>query len=385
MKPARPRLGFSRAALCATVVSSTVFAGGTVDPRALHAAEIRETSLVTVAPGGLDAPSLAASRCPTFLWGTGGRSERLELAVYRVVEDKGGETALETTLRVPLDGRAPGWTPSLPQCLDRGGRYAWSVREADDDAVEAWAPVRWFEVPAEPSAEEIESVLAHLALGRDREVTAALRSGQIAAVAGAELPARGRTPLERTARAILGSGRFSVSGSGDLGVAGDLTFADDKSHVLEVGRPVGSEGDGQDLTIRAGDGNGTALFGGAGGDLTIEAGASDGFYDFEPAGDLVLRGGTSREGSLPAFGGGAIKLEAGGDGGAFQTVLTLLPGRLALLAAGGYLRFVGSVSPPRTCVSGIRGSVFYDTSKQDLCLCNDSDTWVGVTKAGTCN
>jgi hypothetical protein len=36
------------------------------------------------------------------------------------------------------------------------------------------------------------------------------------------------------------------------------------------------------------------------------------------------------------------------------------------------------------CSSSLRGSLFYDSSKDDLCLCNETNAWIGVTKSGTC-
>jgi hypothetical protein len=80
----------------------------------------------------------------------------VDLVVYRVpVAER--EAALEPVLSIRLPGLARGWTPSLDQCFEPGGRYAWSVGVEGE-----WSQASLFDVSAAPSPLEVEEALAVL-------------------------------------------------------------------------------------------------------------------------------------------------------------------------------------------------------------------------------
>ncbi len=63
-------------------------------------------------------------------------------------------------IRQRIPGSALGWTPSIDRCLERGGRYAWSVRALGPKAASDWSAPSLFEVAAAPSAAELEAALS---------------------------------------------------------------------------------------------------------------------------------------------------------------------------------------------------------------------------------
>ncbi len=80
---------------------------------------------VAVSPGDASKLAVVEARCPTFSWGSVERAKSYELVAYRIGEE--GEKA-DVVLRQTFPGSVDSWTPSLDLCLERGGRYAWSVR-----------------------------------------------------------------------------------------------------------------------------------------------------------------------------------------------------------------------------------------------------------------
>lgn len=110
---------------------------------------------VAVSPGS---PTGAAieSRCPTFSWGAVAGARSYELVVYRVGEE--GEEP-EAVMRQSFPAAVYSWTPSLGRCLERGGRYAWSVRAAGSKGASEWSAPSLFEVASGPSVEELEAAL----------------------------------------------------------------------------------------------------------------------------------------------------------------------------------------------------------------------------------
>ena len=105
-----------------------------------------------VSPGSPAGVAVVSGACPTFHWAAV-TAESVDLVVYRVPNEE-AELPPELVLRVTLPGTASGWTPSLTQCLEAGGRYAWSVR-----AGETWSEASLFEVDARPSMEELTEAL----------------------------------------------------------------------------------------------------------------------------------------------------------------------------------------------------------------------------------
>ena len=123
---------------------------------ALAGAEHR-TVPVTVSPGSGTGVVDIAEPCPTFSWGEVGGSEFSELVVYLLGSD-GGET--RPVLRHVLPGSVGSWTPALRSCLERGERYAWTVRSVGGEAASTWSDPKFFRVVAGPSEEEFERAVA---------------------------------------------------------------------------------------------------------------------------------------------------------------------------------------------------------------------------------
>ena len=107
---------------------------------------------VAVSPGSA-AGARIADPCPTFSWGEVPRARSYELVVYRLGE--AGEEA-EPALRRSFAGSVSSWTPSLALCLQRGERYAWSVRAVVAGATTDWSAANLFQVTSGPGDRELE-------------------------------------------------------------------------------------------------------------------------------------------------------------------------------------------------------------------------------------
>lgn len=119
---------------------------------------------VAVSPGS-ETGAPAEGSCPVFIWGGEPGVETYELVVYRVEPETarpsvppGSEATLELRRRLP--GSVDTWTPSLDSCLDRGARYAWSVRSVAEDGASEWSSPRLFRVPPGPTGEELDRALS---------------------------------------------------------------------------------------------------------------------------------------------------------------------------------------------------------------------------------
>jgi hypothetical protein len=120
-----------------------------------------------VSPGSKTAGALTEARCPTFSWAGVPGARGYELAVFRVAEGSVDEPLLVT--KVSLAGDVRSFTPPVGQCLECGGRYAWSVAAASPPDRIAWAPPLLFEVQAAPSVDESRRV-RRAGQARDGEV-----------------------------------------------------------------------------------------------------------------------------------------------------------------------------------------------------------------------
>ena len=127
---------------CSLVVAAAAWAG---------------TSPVAVSPGDPANVVLVESRCPTFNWGEVEGTQSYELVVYRIGE-QGKESA--PVLQQTIAGAALGWTPPLERCLERGGKYAWTVRAVGVQEASRWSQPSLFQVAAGPSQAEFEEALA---------------------------------------------------------------------------------------------------------------------------------------------------------------------------------------------------------------------------------
>lgn len=128
--------------VCVLLAAAVVFAG---------------SNPVAVSPGDASKLVLIADPCPTFSWGAVEGAMGHELVVYRL-----GDLPEETTpiLRQSFSGSIDSWTPSLASCLDRGGRYAWSVRATHAREGSDWSSPNLFQVASGPTLGEVEEALA---------------------------------------------------------------------------------------------------------------------------------------------------------------------------------------------------------------------------------
>lgn len=111
---------------------------------------------VAVSPGDAAEIALVEDRCPTFSWGEMEGATSYELVAYRVGDE--GE-ATQPMLQRSFPGSVSSWTPALDQCLERGGRYGWSVRAVNEKGASKWSAPNLFEVAAGPSEVELEAAL----------------------------------------------------------------------------------------------------------------------------------------------------------------------------------------------------------------------------------
>jgi hypothetical protein len=111
---------------------------------------------VAVSPGSADSLAVIDSRCPTFSWADLAGSKGYELVVYRLGAE--GEEAAPV-LRHSFAASVDSWTPSLDLCLERGGRYAWSVRAEGRKERSDWSVPLLFEVVSIPSEVELQVAL----------------------------------------------------------------------------------------------------------------------------------------------------------------------------------------------------------------------------------
>jgi len=109
-----------------------------------------------VSPGSPSDAALVEARCPAFSWAEVAGARSYELVVYQIDED-GEEPG--PVLRQSFAGSVSSWTPSLDRCLERGGRYAWSLRAIGKKNPSAWSSPSLFEVASGPSEAEFEEAL----------------------------------------------------------------------------------------------------------------------------------------------------------------------------------------------------------------------------------
>jgi hypothetical protein len=155
-------------------------------------------------PGGHDLVTIP-DPCPTFGWSPAVGVDSYELVVFRL-EDEAAELPSEPVLRRQVTGGLTLWTPSLAECLEPGGEYAWAVRSRQGDAWSAWSEALLFRVPAAPTAAEVERALA--VLRAYSAIAERLGEGWDASNAAAGEPTADsqsvRSPLIATALAIDG-------------------------------------------------------------------------------------------------------------------------------------------------------------------------------------
>ena len=176
-----------------------------------------------------------ADRCPTFSWGQVANTDSYELVVYRVGRDE-EETAAVLTAKI--DGRAGSWTPSLGRCLERGGRYAWSLRARRGGEASAWSAAALFRVAPGPSLEELNEALAMLRHhGSSGDTSPGTEPAASPRPASAEERADGSRdsegPGSPPAQGGLGLAAFSVDGAVEA-----ASFLGDGSELTGVRPPA---------------------------------------------------------------------------------------------------------------------------------------------------
>ena len=113
---------------------------------------------VAVSPGHSTHLVQVEARCPTFNWGSVAGARSYQLVVYRLLDEESEEEA-KPVVRATVPGSALGWTPALDRCLQRGGRYAWSVRAIGTQRTSAWSSPNLFRVVSVSIEEEFEQAL----------------------------------------------------------------------------------------------------------------------------------------------------------------------------------------------------------------------------------
>ncbi len=101
-----------------------------------------------VTPAGTSREPFVAGVCPGFHWTDPGPAERIELVVYPVgPADGSAEPEVGESVRYQtLSGAARFWTPSRTACLEKPGRYSWSVRAINGSSDGEWSQPAFFEV-----------------------------------------------------------------------------------------------------------------------------------------------------------------------------------------------------------------------------------------------
>ncbi len=132
-----------------------VLAFAAVAPLGAGVATAGRTPLA-VSPGDPEGMALVEARCPTFSWAAFDGAEGYDLVVY-AAEPQG--TDAEPALRQTLAGGVTAWTPALDRCLERSGRYAWSIRARGPKGVTEWSPAAFFQVASAPSEPELGQIL----------------------------------------------------------------------------------------------------------------------------------------------------------------------------------------------------------------------------------
>ena len=186
-----------------SVLLSLAFAGAVVSAEAP----------VTVSPGSVEG-TVISETCPTFNWGAVVGAKSYELVVYQVPSEQDEVLTQDDVpvLQVTLPGSANGWTPALDQCLERGSRYAWSIRVVGPTESMDWSQPKLLRVAAGGSEEEFREALAvvkrYLAKG-EPDVPGARSPVDLPALGGGRQEAR--EPVQDTLGVTVG---VAISGGG---------------------------------------------------------------------------------------------------------------------------------------------------------------------------
>jgi len=134
----------------------SLFALLTLGGLTLTAEQAMASKPVAVSPGKSQETVLVNETCPTFSWTSVDDAEVYELVVWRLVEGNEPQPRIEQQL--PYG--AQSWTPSLGQCLNLGGRYAWAIRGIGKGATGEWSEPALFTVVTSPNEQAFREALA---------------------------------------------------------------------------------------------------------------------------------------------------------------------------------------------------------------------------------
>ena len=180
---------------------------------------------VAVSPGSLTGEVIGDS-CPTFSWGEVEGAKSYELVVYRIGAESGEP---QPVWRHELPGSALGWTAPLDRCLERGERYAWSVR-ALGEVPSDWSAPSLFQVASGPSPAEFEVALEvvrqYLSTEGEAEAEGAVED-QAGPEPGAEAAATSPVPKSvGTTQLSVDGGVVAESFTGDGSTLTNVTASD---------------------------------------------------------------------------------------------------------------------------------------------------------------
>jgi hypothetical protein len=164
------------------------------------------------------------------------------LVIYRLMDEESGGQA-EPIVRAALPGSAQGWTPALDQCLQQGGRYAWSVRAIGAEETSAWSTPALFQV-AVPILDGFEQALAVVRSYLTAWDGTTSGAGGVAETEAAEEPnpeptTSTATPLPRAAAPTalsVDQGIAAASFAGDGSALTDLDASNLASGTVATGR-----------------------------------------------------------------------------------------------------------------------------------------------------
>ncbi len=115
---------------------------------------------VPVSPGEIDRTVVVSERCPTFSWTAAAPgTESYELAIWKLASDGPQDRPV---LRRFIPGGALSWTPGRSDCLEKGSRFAWSVRSWHSGGAGEWSGPRLFATPSGPAESDAAQALAVL-------------------------------------------------------------------------------------------------------------------------------------------------------------------------------------------------------------------------------
>ncbi|MFQ5527538.1 MAG: DUF1566 domain-containing protein [Thermoanaerobaculia bacterium] len=150
--------------------------------------------------------------------------------VYRLGEES---EEVKPVLQETIAGSASGWTPPANRCLERGGRYAWSVRALGNDTQSEWSPPGLFEVVSGPSDADFEEAFAVVqryleARGGDSEAVqtgpeAATGESSASGEPAADVPG---LPTPATTQLSVDGGVVATSFAGDGSALTDVVASD---------------------------------------------------------------------------------------------------------------------------------------------------------------